>query len=200
MVRKAFSFGGTLLVAAAVFFATAGSSQAQRGHFAGAHFGGAHFGGAPFGGFPGGLYHGVYPFRPAYGGYRGWSNPGWYPYRPYWGYYGSYRYYGSYDYPYYDSYSEYDPVYSGSTYQTALVTVTVPADAKVWFDSSTATSATGRVRQFVTPPLAPGRQYTYWVRARWNDNGQEVNQLQPVEVTPGARINVRFPAPPRTEG
>jgi len=182
MVRKVFSFGGTLVVTGVVFVATAGSGQAQRGHF-----GGAHFGGARFGGFPGGFYRGAYPSGAAYGGYRAWYNAGWYPYRPYWGYYGSYPYYGSPDnyYAYYDSSSAYDPVYSGSSYQTALVTVTVPADAKVWFDSSTATSATGRVRQFVTPPLAAGRQYTYWVRARWNDNGQEVNQLQPVEVTPG---------------
>jgi uncharacterized protein (TIGR03000 family) len=81
----------------------------------------------------------------------------------------------------------------------AHVTVTVPANATVWFDG-TATSDTGRVRQFVTPPLAAGEQSTHWVRARWNENGQEVNQLQPVELTAGAHMNVRFPAPPRTGG
>jgi uncharacterized protein (TIGR03000 family) len=79
----------------------------------------------------------------------------------------------------------------------AYVTVTVPEDAQVWFDGS-APSATGRVRQFVTPPLEVSEQYTYWVRALWYENGQEVNQLQPVEVTAGAHIDVRFPAPPRT--
>jgi hypothetical protein len=66
MIRKLFSFGGTLLLAGAVFLATPGISQAQRGHF-----GGAHFGGARFGGFRGGFYRGGYNFRPYYGGYRG---------------------------------------------------------------------------------------------------------------------------------
>jgi uncharacterized protein (TIGR03000 family) len=81
----------------------------------------------------------------------------------------------------------------------ACVTVTVPASAKVWFDG-TATTSTGPERQFVTPPLAQGRQFTYWVRARWNENGREVNQLQPVEVTAGGHFNVRFPEPLRTGG
>ena len=69
----------------------------------------------------------------------------------------------------------------------------VPAKAKVWFDG-TAMSSSGQVRQFVTPPLAPG-QHTYYVRARWNKNGQEENQLQAVEVTAGGHHEVRFPAP-----
>jgi uncharacterized protein (TIGR03000 family) len=236
MVRKFFSFGGTLLLGAAMFLATPGLSQAQRGHaggahFGGAHFGGAHFGGARFGGFRGGFNNGGY-FRPFYGGYGGWShNP---YYGSYWGSYGYYPYYGGYyDYfPYDPSYSGSDRGYSSNSYQPAQtvldaatfggsipvsdqsssasafpaqldtrahVTVTAPRGAKVWFDG-TATSATEPVRQFVTPPLAPGRQYTYWARANWNENGQEVKRLQPVEVTAGAHIDVSFPAPPKAWG
>jgi uncharacterized protein (TIGR03000 family) len=48
------------------------------------------------------------------------------------------------------------------------------------------------VRQFYSPPLAPGR-YSYEVRARWTENGREVNQTQQVQVTPGARVEVDFP-------
>jgi uncharacterized protein (TIGR03000 family) len=255
MIRKVFSLGGTLLLAGAVFLATPGPSQAQRGHF-----GGAHFGGVRFGGFRGGFNHSGFHFRPNFGGYRGWYhyrpyyggyygyNPFYWGYNPYYGgnygynpyyggsygynpYYGYTPYFGSYPYDDY-AYSAYDPVYSGDYYRPALtnpggaapggsnpvgdqssstsallaefdtrahVTVTVPDDARVWFDGS-APSAAGRVRQFVTPPLEAGQQYTYWIRARWDENGQAVNQLQPVEVTAGARVNVQFLALPRTGG
>ena len=133
MVRKLFSFGATLLLAGAVFLATPGSSQAQRGHFGRARFRGAHFGGVRFGGFRAGFYHSGYNVRPSYGGYRGWYHhgpyygayhSGWYHYRPYWAYSRYYPFYSSY--PYYYSYPAHDPVYSGYSYQPAL---TVPDGA-----------------------------------------------------------------------
>jgi uncharacterized protein (TIGR03000 family) len=77
---------------------------------------------------------------------------------------------------------------------TANVTVNVPADAQVWFDDN-ATTSTGGVRQYVSPPLTPGKGYTYEVRARWIDNGKEVTQTQQVEVRAGANVRVTFPAP-----
>jgi uncharacterized protein (TIGR03000 family) len=78
----------------------------------------------------------------------------------------------------------------------AYITVIVPATAQVWCDG-TPTANTGSVREYVTPLLSPGRQYTYWVRARWTENGHEVNQLQPVDVFAGGHFDVRFPAPTR---
>ena len=75
--------------------------------------------------------------------------------------------------------------------------MTVPAGAQVWFDG-TATTSTGSVREFDSPPLTPGNRYSYEIQARWNENGQEVSQTQQVVVTAGAHVDVKFPAPPKT--
>jgi uncharacterized protein (TIGR03000 family) len=82
---------------------------------------------------------------------------------------------------------------------SAHLTVTVPEGAEVWFDN-TATTSTGSVRKYHSPPLTPGSRYTYSVRARWNESGREVTQTQQVEVTAGAHVNVRFPVPPKSAG
>jgi uncharacterized protein (TIGR03000 family) len=78
---------------------------------------------------------------------------------------------------------------------TAHVTVTVPADAEIWFQGAKMTS-TGSVRQYQSPPLTPGIRYAYEVRARWNENRREVTQTQRIEVTAGTRVNVQFPVQP----
>jgi uncharacterized protein (TIGR03000 family) len=50
-------------------------------------------------------------------------------------------------------------------------------------------------RSFVSPPLTAGRNYSYQVRARWNDNGQMRDQTRTVNVTPGQTVNVDFSQP-----
>jgi uncharacterized protein (TIGR03000 family) len=85
----------------------------------------------------------------------------------------------------------------GST--SATLIVTVPADAKVWFND-TPTTSSGQFREFDTPPLAPGKRYTYTVRARWKENGHEVTQTQQVQVTAGVHLHVDFPNSPKTTG
>jgi uncharacterized protein (TIGR03000 family) len=195
-------------------------------HFGGAHFGGGHFGVARFGGYHGGFYHGGYhpyygyrhSYHPYYGFYPNYSY-GYYPY------YDAYPYLRSgvaTDPGYADDYADVGPSYLDDTtsaappavaYQSyyppatgsdqpqsiAKVTVNVPPDAKVWFEDKPMTS-TGAVRQFDSPPLTPGTPYTYDIKARWNENGHEVTQEQRVEVTAGAHVNVRFPAPPKATG
>jgi uncharacterized protein (TIGR03000 family) len=65
---------------------------------------------------------------------------------------------------------------------TASIEVQVPADAKVWFDGRP-TSQTGRDRFFVSPPLEPGRTFTYEVKAMWIDaSGKVMNQTRTVQV------------------
>jgi uncharacterized protein (TIGR03000 family) len=81
----------------------------------------------------------------------------------------------------------------------AHLTVKVPGDARVWFENSP-TNSTGSVRQFESPPLMPGRSYTYEVRAAWTENGREVTQTQQIGVTAGARIEVGFPVRTETAG
>jgi uncharacterized protein (TIGR03000 family) len=73
----------------------------------------------------------------------------------------------------------------------AGVTVDVPANAEVWFDETKMTS-TGPLREFRTPSLKLNHRYSYDVRARWTENGQQVTQTQHIEVAPGSHINVTF--------
>jgi len=77
--------------------------------------------------------------------------------------------------------------------------MTVPADAEVWFDGTKTTTA-GPVREYQSPPQTPGQQYTYEVKARWQENGREVTQTQQVDVSAGGHFEVRFPVQPKTIG
>jgi uncharacterized protein (TIGR03000 family) len=205
-----------------------GGGRIGGGRIGGTSFGGGRIGGARFGGTRG-AFRGANTraFRyPRYRGYGyGYGGYGYYPYLygNYANYNGTYPYYGSglgYDAGYDDSYGEPALSYSGtdtsvtpsavnsvsfyppSTDQTdtsAHLTVNVPAGAQVWFDDFKTTS-TGRVREFVTPSLKPGKRFTYELRGSWNENGHEVTQTQKVAVTAGAHVTVNFPTPPKTEG
>jgi uncharacterized protein (TIGR03000 family) len=157
-------------------------------------------------GFPhGGFFHGGFFGSGFYGYYPGY----WYSY----GYPYDYGYSSTYVYPsttyvvpqtyVYPDYSDYTPPapLDGATSvppvtvpstASAVVTVVVPDNAEVWFND-TRTRSTGPVRTFDTPPLGPGRQYSYDVKASWQENGRTVTQTQDVAVSPGARVTVRFP-------
>jgi uncharacterized protein (TIGR03000 family) len=78
------------------------------------------------------------------------------------------------------------------TNTSARLTVRLPEDARLWFENIP-TKSTGAVREFRSPPLPPGMQYAYTVRATWTDNGKEVTQTQHVGVTAGARVALDFP-------
>jgi uncharacterized protein (TIGR03000 family) len=194
------------------------------GHGGGFHSGGFNHGGFNHGGFNhggfnhGGFHHRGFDHRGFHGG-RLWWYPGYYGayggwpytygYYPYYGYYpDSYDAYGysssspAYDSGYYGAYgsvtSSYPESYAPAAAQpdtSAHVDVSVPPDAEIWFEGSKMTS-TGSVREFRSPPLAPGSRYAYAVRARWNENGHEVTQTQQVRVTAGAHVSVRFPVQP----
>jgi uncharacterized protein (TIGR03000 family) len=69
----------------------------------------------------------------------------------------------------------------------ARIWLTVPADAQVWFDGEP-TQQTGELRHFVSPPLAPGRSYTYGVRVRWMKDGKPVEEERRVRVQAGAPV------------
>jgi uncharacterized protein (TIGR03000 family) len=137
-----------------------------------------------------------YPYAGYSYRYRSWG---------YWGYpYASY-YYPSYYYSPYATYSfspgtyTYSPSVSQSLYYTpsaaddrAHVTVEVPAPtAQLWLQGQQMMQ-TGMVRTFDSPPLAPGHNYTYTVRARWLQNGTMNDQTQTVRIRPGQDVNVRF--------
>jgi uncharacterized protein (TIGR03000 family) len=158
-------------------------------------------------------YYGGYPY--SYGGY------GAYP--SYYGSYSAYPYYsGGYsvpDYNYLDvepygtapdsgSYYNSGPDYttptvpqtattvpSTPTDTTAHIDVRVPAGTEVWVEGAQ-TKQTGELRHFVSPPLTPGQEFVYDIRARWTDaNGQVVDQTRHVQVHAGSQVVENFTAP-----
>jgi len=219
MFRKALSFVGLLLLAGATVLVTPDLSMARGGggHGGGGHGGGGFHGGGFNGGYGGGFRTSGYSGHPYahygnrfYGGYAGypysyntdaydWPNTTYDS-----GYYGSYGY-GAPSYP--DSYYSVTPpttsaqsIYSPAPAESdtsAQLTVRVPANAEVWVDGAKTTS-TGSVREYKSPPLAPG-SYTYDLSARWTENGHEVTQKQTVHISPGARVSATFPIPPAQE-
>jgi uncharacterized protein (TIGR03000 family) len=202
-----------------------GGGHGGGGHGGGFH-GGGHIGGyhgGYGGGYRGGYYHGGYGRGYGYRHYYGGSYPfyGSYNYYPYlYGGGGSYSLENAYadDTPLLNDNVTYDSGYRGLSpqeYQAyaqaapasnarppapidtlAHLTVRVPADAKIWIDG-TATTSTGAVRQFESPPLTPG-SYGYDIKASWNENGRGVTQTQHVQVTAGTHINVAFPTTAQT--
>jgi len=202
------------LVAAALLFATGpswagphGGGHGGGGHAA-SHGGGGHgnrggFGGGygGYGGYGRGGYGGYGGYGRGYGGYGYGGYGGFYPwfglgYYPWYGY-GSSYYPGYTSYNYYypdtytgDSYSYYPPAPAGPT-NAALVDVSVPANAEVLIGSKP-TSATGSFREFLTPSLTPGKEYSYDITARWMQNGQMVQVTKHVAIHAGDRVNVDF--------
>jgi uncharacterized protein (TIGR03000 family) len=206
-----------------------GGGGFRGGHVGGAHFGGfrGSFSHGGFYGHPyahygyhhhyGGYGYGRGRYYPYYGGFSAYPNYGYSgSYVPYSyavpevrddaGYAGSYEDAAPSNPDEYPSaaaaaggYTSYYPPATAQPDTSVHVTVNVPADAKLWFDAAPTTS-TGPVRVFNSPRLAPGRPYTYELRAQWNENGHEVTQTQQVGVTAGAHVHVSFPVPPRTAG
>jgi uncharacterized protein (TIGR03000 family) len=169
-----------------------------------------------------------------YGGWGGWGGQGlgldssYYGYRygsPYYGR-GFYRRGYGYDYggyypgqmivtspPAYGDYATapmtgYESAYpsgAAATSNAAVVRVEVPdANAEVWFNGSK-TRQKGTMREFESPPLEPGQDYTYKVRAHWTQDGRDFDQERTVHVQAGAQKEVDFrrsqkpPAPRRAE-
>jgi uncharacterized protein (TIGR03000 family) len=154
--------------------------------------------GLPFGGYQ--LYN---PFDP-------YQNPnhalGYYPRESFYSLppYGLEPYYGAYLLPYFRDRARGDAVAHGgvipplepvpmATDGTGVtVQVAVPASAEVWFDGEK-TAQTGPSRMFRSPSLRPGVAYLYLVRAKWNENGREMEQIQSITVHAGENISVAFP-------
>jgi len=213
--------GAMVLVTPGLGQARGGGGHGGGGHGGGGGFHAGGFGGGHIGGFRGGYhggYSGHYGYRGGYYGYRHYPYWGGYGAYPYYGAYNSYDYSSdpnalgavTEDSGYYGTYGDTAPYYSGGgssltppnlgyqsatfpvTDNSAHVTVNVPAGAQVWF-GGTPTTSTGTVRDYQSPPLTPGRQYAYEIKASWKENGKEVIQAQQVEVTAGGHVSATFP-------
>jgi uncharacterized protein (TIGR03000 family) len=73
----------------------------------------------------------------------------------------------------------------------ARIVVTLPADAKLTFDDR-ATRSTSEKRIFATPELAPGKNYTYTVRAEIVRDGQIHSMAQQITVRAGEETQVNM--------
>jgi uncharacterized protein (TIGR03000 family) len=76
----------------------------------------------------------------------------------------------------------------------ARITVRLPDQAELWFDGKMTTTM-GQVREFTTPPLASGQNYTYTVRARWLDDDTFRDQTRTIVFAPGDKVEVSFQNP-----
>jgi uncharacterized protein (TIGR03000 family) len=79
---------------------------------------------------------------------------------------------------------------------TARLTVVVPRGAELWFNG-TKTSQTGLRREFDTPPLTPGQDFRYSIKARWTEGGRPVEVTRTVQVRANASQVIDFTRPSR---
>jgi uncharacterized protein (TIGR03000 family) len=136
----------------------------------------------------------------SYGGYGGYNGGGYYTsngYRSLSPYAGAY-YAGSVDSApnVTNVISNYGPTYSSeeseSRAQQALLKVKLPRpDARVMIDGQP-TEQTGTERAFVSPRLDQGKNYTYTVKATWNDGGREMSREKTVQFRAGQDVGVDF--------
>jgi uncharacterized protein (TIGR03000 family) len=75
--------------------------------------------------------------------------------------------------------------------RTVHIQLRVPPDAKVWFDGE-ATTQRGEVRNFQSPSLDPAKQYSYEIRATWQQDGRPIEHTRRVRVRAGDRIRVNL--------
>jgi len=122
--------------------------------------------------------------------------------------YPSYYYtYPSYDYSYPSDYyvngdegyyadaAPQEYVTSRPVYDVAQVQFRLPEpQATIWVQGQEINSS-GTVRQFRSPQLDPSQQYTYNVKAQWNNNGKIVTDERRVKVQANAFAVVDFTHP-----
>jgi uncharacterized protein (TIGR03000 family) len=70
-----------------------------------------------------------------------------------------------------------------------ILVVRLPANAKLDIED-TPTKSTGEVRTYRSPPLAPGKNYTYTLKATWKEGDKEVVRERSVAVHAGEVVRV----------
>jgi uncharacterized protein (TIGR03000 family) len=81
--------------------------------------------------------------------------------------------------------------YDGNSSAPATIVVRLPADATLTVDDSS-TRSTGDVRTFISPPLEPGREYTYTLRAVETRDGKKLERKRDVKVRAGQTSEVKI--------
>lgn len=84
----------------------------------------------------------------------------------------------------------YHPTY-GPMRTSALLSVKVPTDAKVFVNDGPTTSA-GVDREYISRDLEPGARYSYNVRAEFVRDGKPVTEEKTVRLTAGQTVSLNF--------
>ncbi len=78
--------------------------------------------------------------------------------------------------------------------QPVLLRVWVPPNAEVWFNGAR-TSQRGPYREFVSPPIAAGRDYVYNMRVRWMNGSTPREETRTITVRAGQQVNLVYARP-----
>ena len=87
---------------------------------------------------------------------------------------------------------------------TAMLGILMPtADAELWFEGVKSDDK-GLEREFRTPKIEPNKDYSYDLKARWMENGKEMERVRHVTFRAGEAVMVDFrksntPVAPRTD-
>jgi CRISPR-associated Cas5-like protein len=73
----------------------------------------------------------------------------------------------------------------------AHIWLRVPLSAEIWVNG-VKTKQTGESRYFFSPPLTPGKKYSYQIRLRWMKDGKPVEETQRILVQAGLTIRRDF--------
>jgi uncharacterized protein (TIGR03000 family) len=86
------------------------------------------------------------------------------------------------------------PTATRDSAKKATVVVTLPADAKLFFDGKQTRTKSGQ-REFVSPDLEPGMDYHYTIKAEIVRDGKTDTKSETVTVRAGrtARVSFEFP-------
>jgi uncharacterized protein (TIGR03000 family) len=82
-----------------------------------------------------------------------------------------------------------EPIGGATREMPVYVDVLTPAGAEILFDGEKTTQMGSR-RLYVSPPIKPGQNYAYQIKAKWNDNGREVIRDRKVTVHAGETVMV----------
>jgi uncharacterized protein (TIGR03000 family) len=82
--------------------------------------------------------------------------------------------------------------------QAVHIAMRVPGNTEVWFDGAK-TQQTGEWRDFVSPPLASARTYTYQIRIQWREGGRTVDRMGRITVQAGDWVRLDFTNGSRTQ-
>jgi uncharacterized protein (TIGR03000 family) len=82
------------------------------------------------------------------------------------------------------------------TARTAVIAAVVPSTAKVSIDGHILPSK-GELRFFTSPPITPGKLYSYSLKVEWSKDGHECAETFDIDIRAGevSRVFFRMPVP-----